>query len=266
MDRNFDQTTPKVDVYVLANGSAAGVSLHKDSDWADVHGALLKENAFGLSPAQTSVPDVGLPMSGVGIELPVQRGTDPDFSLETVTLVRAVSKIRFVFSQKEETVGFNPENVMVKEVVLLGNQIPETENLFTTSAPDVSDTYLESEYVISGEGRAIGYTPAPENYAWVDQSPDEYRELLDAAVKEGKLTDFGTTYFRESDKQLNGIIRYKIGSLEDSRVFQMNVPNGFARNRSWTVYGYFVSDNMIQLAVSVLPWEETEPWVYHHID
>ena len=252
----FAQNPPKVDVYVLANGASAGVALNADSSWEQVDGALVQGTYFGLAQPQTEVPEGGLPMSGTGKGLTVLGG-DPAFSLDAITLLRAVSKIRFVFSQME-TEGFDPTDVSVTRVTLSGNQIPLSERLFTTAAPDISASYDPDIFSLSGEGITIGHTPVPENFIWVNQEPAAYQALLDQAVLNGRLTDLGTVYFRESDKRLQGTIHYKLSGIPHSASFSMSVPGDFVRNHSWTVYGYFVSNHMIQLALSAMSWDKNE--------
>ena len=93
------KTRPKVDVYAVANGvSATDVVLGAGTTRDDLDGVVINRIG-GNSPLTMAVPDAGLPMSGVLKGADVTGGY-PVLNIATLHLVRAVSKIRFVFCQQ----------------------------------------------------------------------------------------------------------------------------------------------------------------------
>jgi len=101
---DFAQQKPDVDVYVLANVTAdnCGLSFDQHTTREQLNAAQLDENHFGLTSKTTTVPDDGLPMSGILLnqdvvgEAPVLRVGSMS-NIATVQLTRVVSKMRFVF-------------------------------------------------------------------------------------------------------------------------------------------------------------------------
>ena len=218
----------------------------------------------------SAFPETGLPMSGVATNLSVS-GEEPALSVATVSLERCVSKIRFLFCQME-TEG-NPEELetfRVDKIVLDGNQIPSTEYLFTETPPCVGGGYVAKPLEMTGSdgsGYAIQSSPTPELYVYAGGDGTAYETIIADAVKDSKLTDCGTLYLPESDKQLTGTIYYtvttgantnKASSRSATATFSMAVPGDFARNHSWTVYGYYISDRTLQLSINVLPWDKSD--------
>ena len=95
----------------------------------------------------------------------------------------------------------------------------------------------------------------PEKLVYAGQDPASYETLLDRAVAEGTLSDWGVTYLRESDKMLSGYVEYVVNGETRTRNFTMASPGDFARNHTWTLYGYFLSGRNLQLSVRVLSWD-----------
>ena len=264
--RSFVQEMPDVDVFVLANAGSIGAGLTVASDWDALNEAFFADSElapyyrFGLaSPVHSVDPDLGLPMSGCGKNLPVT-GEDPILKVRTVRLCRAVSRLRFVFC-KTLTEGEEEEDVSIQRVILGGYQIPLKEYVFTTSASGVvqeaaewRDNYCGTSYIIPGPD-TIAENETPENLIYVNQDPVTYERIIDDAVRENTLTDLGQTYFRESDRRLSGRIEYTVGGRERIREFNMASPGDFARNHTWTVFGYFLSGRNLQLSLNVLPWD-----------
>ena len=105
------ETLPHVDVYVAANVSSAncGFSLSATTTRDQLDAALIEGRYFGVSNPIMTVPVDGLPMSGVLKDQQIT-GSSPTFQvsdgegrLANARLVRAVSKIRFVFSKSTQT-------------------------------------------------------------------------------------------------------------------------------------------------------------------
>ena len=264
--RSFAQEMPDVDVFVLANAASIGANLTVNTDWESLNNAFFADSSqapyygFGLSRPVTEVdPDLGLPMSACGKNLPVT-GEDPILKVRTVRLKRAVSRLRFVFC-KTRTEDEDADEVSIQRVILGGWQIPLKEYIFTTSASGVvqdeaewRDNYSDLSYILPGPA-SIAENETPENLIYVNQDPVSYERMIDDAVRENTLTDLGQTYFRESDRRLSGRIEYTVAGRERVREFNMASPGDFARNHTWTVFGYFLSGRNLQLALNVLPWD-----------
>lgn len=264
--RSFVQEMPDVDVFVLANAASIGAGLTGASDWDTLNNAYFADSnvapyyGFGLEhPVHAVDPELGLPMSGCGKNLPVT-GEDPILKVRTVRLSRAVSRLRFVFC-RTRTEGDEQESVSIQRIILGGWQIPFKEYVFTTAASGVvqeastwRDNYCGTSYIVPGP-ETIADNETPENLIYVNQDPVTYERMIDDAVRENTLTDLGMTYFRESDRRLSGYIEYTVAGRQRTREFNMATPGDFARNHTWTVFGYFLSGRNLQLSLNVLPWD-----------
>lgn len=134
--RDFARTKPDVDVFALANAASIGCGLDGNSIWEEVNDALLTNPYFGVeNPVRTLGASPGLPMTGAGHSLAVQ-GEEPILKVETITLTRIVSKVRFAFCRMATEEGQEQENIKIKKVTLNGQLIPVSEYLFTESSED----------------------------------------------------------------------------------------------------------------------------------
>ena len=258
--KSFSTDCSSVDVFVLANGASVGCNLNENSSWDAVYGANFGDPYFGVSgnnlPVSSVNPAVGLPMTATGLDLPIH-GEDPAFSVSSLSLTRAVSKLRYVFCKQEG----DDRNLSITKILLNGNQIPTNEYLFAEDAYRINeeDGYVSSNFTLTGpwNNDVICSNSRPEDLVYSGQTPSSYQSLLDQAIDDHVLTDGGTYYFRESDKQLAGWIYYSVDGVEQRpREFRMSAPGDFARNRTWTVYAYFITGKKIQVGVSVLPWDK----------
>ena len=270
----FAQNPPKVDVYVLANDSYSSSALSRTSTQSQLKAAIISSSHFGVTEPVTAVPvDKGLPMSGVLLNAEV-KGLAPVLRVENnVKVVRAVSKVRFVFS----SMNVSEQTMAVTNVVLNGSMIPQDEYLF------LSQEYTGREYHFNDDS---GYesieatlistsvnvttTDNPAAYAYVSQTGQAYEELINQGVSDGHLTDGGRFYLRESDQQIRGKINYTItnasGTKERSVGFATNAAGDFSRNHLWIVYAYFTgNDNLKVYSVSYTPWttDQTEHSIYN---
>lgn len=271
VDQAFMLERPQVDVFVLVNRASIGSQLTEDSSWKEVNNACFGGDLY-FSPKVpiTTVPkkdgkSLGLPMSGVGKGLKVG-GEEPFLKVPTISLGRAVSKLRFVFSQMYTE--NSPENsteieeFAIERVVLNGSQIPVDEYVFSTGAYNIKpDNYVSDELVITWpEGVDLESSDAPEIYSYAGQDGPSYEQLIKDGITSKHLSHLGTYYLRESDKALSGTVYYSItkeGVTQDKELdFHMAAPGDFARNHTWTVYGYFISNRTLQLAVTALPWDK----------
>ena len=267
VDKSFVGEKPDVDVFVLANAGAIGGGLDEHSTWDELNDAFFGDSdsapyyGFGLAhPVHEVDADLGLPMSGCGKNLSVE-GEEPVLRVKTVKIVRAVSRLRFVFC-KTRTEGEDEDVVDIQKIVLGGYQFPLEEYVFTTGKSGVvidplveaTQNYDPTSYIIDGHFD-IADNDTPENLIYVNQDPLTYERILSDAVENGTLTDLGYTYLRETDKRLAGYIQYTVNGTTRIREFNMISTGDFARNHTWTVFGYFLSGRNLQLALNVLPWD-----------
>ena len=74
---------------------------------------------------------------------------------------------------------------------------------------------------------------------------------------------FGVTqkyfYLRESDKLIQGEIKYQVGEGDEQiATFKMVDEGGFSRNHVWTVYSYLAEAKLKVIIAEVAPWRPTE--------
>ena len=161
------ETKPKVDVYVVANVTAANTgitTLGERTTRTALEAALIEGNYFGLNTLTDKVPEAGLPMSGVlrGVSV---TGSAPVYKISNVTLTRTVSKIRFVFSR--EKVGDTETDVPVKinSIKLNAGMIPTQEYLFLETGENASAFHVDvGSY---GTNDAKEFLPIVENQVQV---------------------------------------------------------------------------------------------------
>lgn len=271
---------PNVDIYVVANvtNSNCGLTLNRDVGYAVLKDKLITENFFGLTSPFTSVPVGGLPMSGF-LEDQAVSGTAPVFSAKTknVQLVRAVSKMRFVFSKSTAAPAISDINISLdngvlptKEYLFLKGEYP-SEKIHLEDNPTYEASGTESGFqIVSGvSGEDINSCADPASYIYTTETGQAYEDKINAGLTEqtvegvtkpAELSEVGRFYLRESDKQLKGTIKYTIGETEKSASFEMDVDeagNYFTRNHTWIIYGYFLGSGTLMLNVA-LPkdWEE----------
>lgn len=272
---------PHVDVYVAANTAAVVLSksLGMNSSRNDLDNAYFGNDDFGVSTPCSTISDKGLPMSGVlrnqevKGENPVLRIGNNYDDMAKVQLQRAVSKIRFVFSQQKG----GSEQLTITGVTLHGKVgnvdygFPKDEYLFLGD----KDYHIGNDYVsgattiLSPSGTPLSDIPVPESNDPADYIYDtsvfataqKYEEKIDDGLKatdahaEPELTQVGPFYFRETDKILRGTIDYKIGGGEEQhKDFSMELQSNFYRNHSWIVYAFYGFSGLDVLTVYVNEW------------
>ena len=278
------ETKPNVDVYVAANVTASncGVSFSASTTRKQLEDALIAQNYFGVSSLVKTVPADGLPMTGVMRnkkitgQRPTYQVSEESGGLANVRLVRAVSKIRFVFSKSTS----NPDEVAVNSVKLNAGVMPTSEYLFLDNAYDlVTDKWKVGEQfepemtlVSSVNGEDIKMNDSPASYSWDGvMTGHEYESRIQTGIDQGKLTDLGTFYLRESNQILSGTITYTLKHTDEQKAgtadatvaspaFSMKTAGDFSRNHTWIVYAYFVSSgDLIMGIVEIKDWGNSEP-------
>lgn len=275
----FTLAKPNVDVYVFANVTQSNCDLLKELDGSstrdDLNSATIRSGAFGLNSLDKLVKldDLkkdgfeGLPMTGILLDQPVD-GEDPTIltvgsrtSMATAHLVRTTSKVHFVFGRPESA----EESLRITGVELAAGSIPDEEYLVlfepykfrikTSGYNTVSKSLLSSDLSITTS------CEKPSEYVYDLSGAQDYETKIATAISESKLTGYGPFYLRESDKQLKGTIKYRVGTETEDRTasFEMETEGDFARNHSWIVYAYYTSDGMLDAdAVSVDDWDNED--------
>lgn len=267
----FARNKPDVDVFVMANipSDGFGNKLDATSTREQVRTADIPEGHFGLSSPTKVVPGVGLPMTGALTAQPVV-GDAPVLRIGTLTniatvqLVRAVSKVRFVFANTKSTTDVSAPPLKIKGITMDADKIPQEEYLIPPrTAPTLAyypavekalfQAANETEYVTAAE------TANPTQFIFGGQEAQEYEDLLDEHINKGELTQIGPYYLKESDRQLSGKISYQIDSnSKEPMAFTMEHEGDFRRNHTWIVYAYYVGGNYLQLsAIYVKDWNTT---------
>lgn len=282
----LSQEGARVDVYAIANAESAGTALPGETTTrAELDALVLSGSAFGASPLTTAVPATGLPMSGL-LKNATVTGGYPVLNISTVTLTRAVSKLRFVFCQQGTPASDTGPAVaknsacVVKSIsfggVATGHdcQIAASEKLFTdhkygtTDNPFEIDGYTPLSAVIAGDNGApliqnsdISICEHPDELLFRSPGHEletalEYENRLDAAVEASSQT--GPIYIRETDKRISGTICFNVGEEDQTVTFFMPADDVLTRNHSWILYAYFAeATRTLQLKIVVLPWDKS---------
>lgn len=259
----FAQAKPNVDVYVMANVTESNCGITSTdftenttrsnlSNIAKIHQAY-----FGLSPLKNDVPADGLPMAGVLKDQPVV-GDAPVLrigntsEIATVSLTRAVSKLRFFFAN---TTGASP--LSITGITLNAGMIPNEEYLFPQSQ---SLTYNSTDAsLLPSPLTAVAEKDNPADYVYDGQkTAQEYENFINNA--QPQLSQVGPYYLRESGKKIEGTISYTVGDVAQTPVtFRMKEHDDFLRNHSWIVYAYYEGLSGMQVVtVDVTPWEDID--------
>ena len=278
---------PQVDVYAVANVASAVAEIPGENTSRDDLDRIIVNNIGGNLPLTRSVPDAGLPMSGVLKGADVTGGY-PVLNISTLKLTRAVSKIRFVFCQQGIPATETDPAVIANdacEIVSISFdgtndgkdcQIATSERLFTENTFDLGD---EPEYIplstsiygTDGDplipNSSLSLVEDPESLFFrgagnESETADHYESRLDAAVS--AESQVGPIYLRETDKSISGKIKYRTTPDGDVQTASFSMDAGvFSRNHTWIVYACFVEETMkLRLKVVVLPWE----WERHVLD
>ena len=194
-----------------------------------------------------------------------------------VTIVRAISRLRFVFAK---TLGLEGTGITFIELVddAEAGVIPESTFLFPRElmpasgySPSTADyevltwgsdeePLLSDTDIIADENplrlRSISHVVDPRSSkAPAAMDAQEYENFLRAWVGENTSTQ-KVLYVRESDKTIQGRIHYRLGEKTGMASFSMdNDPStNFHRNHAWTIYAYF---SQSQLFFEITP----DPWI-----
>lgn len=288
VNEDFVNELPKVNVYVTANvkPSNTGINLTASSSESAFENATLSGNYFGLtSPLTTQVPIEGLPMSGVLKDQVINDASTPLLKVTTpVTVVRAVSKIRFIFSRSDTG---ETDQLHINSITLDAGMIPAEEYLFLNGPYDYTNNrsnikgnnYLDAQTLATGlESITIPTCTYPARYAYDPDDAEQlkgqdYEDLIDKGLTghytEGvyskgqpyELVELSRFYLRESNQKLKGRIYYTIGNGGEGwpkyTEFEMYEGENFTRNHTWIVYGYFTGKETLTISsIDVTEWDQ----------
>lgn len=263
---DFADRRPRVDVFVLAN--ATNSTAGSNATRAELEAALLSKTVFGYETLARTVPEAGLPMSGVLKNQPIT-GEKPvlrigtDFSaMATVRLARAVSKLRFVFS------ALTGSNLAITGITIDAGLMTDEEYLFLNEPYNGRNcnikSYLSSAVPFisaTGSSLTVKEVAEPLEYTFIDGMEDaqDYETRICAAIDAGTLTSWGPFYLPESDKKLTGTVTYTVGGSDPvTAKFEMADAGDFTRNHTWIVYAYY-GDAVLQFnLVNVNSWTDKE--------
>lgn len=268
VSEEFAEDKPKVDVFVAANLASVGLESLRTTDVTpeQLKAQLIDTPYFGLSPLTTAPSSTaGLPMSGVlTSEL---SGNPPLLKVETpVKVVRAISKIRFVFGRTDTG---ETDRLKVNSITLDDNMIPVKEYLFLNdpysegASRIVNGSYQEGGSLTPLTGNDnIPVCPNPSKYAYIEDREGQakgqaYENLINGGIEAGELAQVGRFYLRESDKKISGKINYSIGDgAPRDAAFTMSDADSFSRNHTWIVYGFFAGKEVLNVySVDVTAWQ-----------
>lgn len=269
VSEEFAEQKPKVDVYVAVNKASTGIaSLIPTATATQLKEAVISGSNFGLTSPITTPPTAGLPMSGVLKSQTIDDTSVPLLKVNTpVKVVRAVSKVRFVFTRTDTGAA---DELRITGININSGIIPKKECLFLdaeyTAGSYKIDKTDESPYESAGALSPLtaraGNVPVstyPAQYAYTDQDGQTYETLINGGITSGDLAQVGRFYLRESDQQVTGTIQYTIGNSETkTAVFSMTGEKDFTRNHTWIVYGYFAGkENLKVYSIDVTDWRES---------
>lgn len=260
-----------VDIYAVANMSSTGITFPTDPMTVTrgfLETAIIEEPNFGvtapvlLASEDATLPN-GLPYSGIGKGIRLT-GIFPTLYAGEVKMVRAVSKLRFIFCRQLNA----PKEFRITKVQLDEKSIASQEYLF----PDPNGLAYHMPNVDAYTASKLDWT-APQNFSIAEYAnPEEYAydgeedvQTYDTRVLKGitdnKLSTTGRFFLRESNKKITGKVYYTLGTAPETYVpFSLAAPGDFARNHSWVVYCYYLNTNELKFSVS---WTD---WVTDHED
>lgn len=264
-----------VDFYVVTNTAGMASLTLPDAQASRksvrelVFGHIGNADDFGGSTtsnaARWNVTTYGLPCSKKETQnVTTTNGGVKELSkgLISMQLLRAVSRYRFVFSRATDL-----HNVEIKSIRVTndGNEIHKQEMLF---ADNEESTALTGET----EGWTLNYDlsgkPIDECNdldalkKTTNETAGQYEARINAAITEGKATEYARTYIRETNAPLKAVVTYRCEQTEKTLTVNLGHSTSPAasllpRNHSWLIFGYF-DKGLLQLTATVQPWDYYE--------
>lgn len=266
-DRSFAQNPEPVDVYVMAN-VAEGINSTSYNSGNSLDGAFINGGDYFKfatnGKAASTIPDTGIPMSGVARgKMVIDNHSVLHVNDANLTLVRAVSKIRFVFGSLK-----GMPKMYVDGIKLGKNMLYKKEYYFLNDDhPNywVEDVYDQEVQVVESDlTNPIKQIDDPTEYIFTSGMTDtQYESLINKGISDNQLVELGTVYLPESDKRLSGTIYFRLDTdmrKQFSATFRM-VNGDFRRNQTWIVYAYYIGSLKLEVTtVQVTDWTAGNNW------
>lgn len=269
-DRSFVQNPEPVDVYVMANVTEGDNSTYYNSG-SSLDGAFLNGGDYfkftTTGKATDAISSTGIPMSGVARgKKVIDNHSVLHVNDANLKLVRAVSKIRFVFSSLK-----GMPKMYIDGVKLGKNMLYKKEYYFLNDDhPNywVEDVYDQEVDVIESDlSNPIKEIDDPMKYIFTSGMTDtQYENIINKGISDDELVELATVYLPESDKKLSGTIYFRLGSdmkKQLSATFKM-VSGDFRRNQTWVVYAYYIGSQKLEVtSVQVTDWTTGNDWTHN---
>ena len=266
-DRSFAQNPEPVDVYVMANVTEGDNSTYYNSG-SSLDDAFLNGGDYfkftTTGKATSAVSSTGIPMTGVARgKKVIDNHSVLHVNDANLKLVRAVSKIRFVFAALKDM-----PNMYVDGIKLGKNTLYKKEYYFLNDDhPNywVEDVYdQEVEVAESDLTNPIKQIEDPTKYIFTSGMTDtQYENIINKGISDNELVEVSTVYLPESDKRLSGTIYFRLSTdmkKQLSASFRM-VSGDFRRNQTWIVYAYYIGSLKLEVtSVQVTDWTTGTDW------
>ena len=266
-DRSFAQNPEPVDVYVMANVTEGDNSTYYNSG-SSLDDAFLNGGDYfkftTTGKATSAVSSTGIPMTGVARgKKVIDNHSVLHVNDANLKLVRAVSKIRFVFAALKDM-----PNMYVDGIKLGKNMLYKKEYYFLNDDhPNywVEDVYdQEVEVAESDLTNPIKQIEDPTKYIFTSGMTDtQYENIINKGISDKELVELSTVYLPESDKRLSGTIYFRLSTdmkKQLSASFRM-VSGDFRRNQTWIVYAYYIGSLKLEVtSVQVTDWTTGTDW------
>lgn len=274
----------KVDFYVIANTTNMK-SLSLPSDYKTATRAQVRDAYFGVNnnaddfggststnAATWDVTNNGLPSANTTTEVVTTSNTSNTSKeltkgMISIQLLRAVSRLRFVFSRATDL-----EDVEIEKIEISGSGIYKQEKLFYTSEETTS---------LTGETEDWNFTQTftnakPEDCddpkslvrnddntsSTYDKDAQAYETRIDQAISNRYASEYGRTYIRETNAPLTATITFRCEQTRLTKTVTLRhdtdtSADNLPRNHTWLVYGYFEKGSL-QLTATVMDWKDVE--------
>ena len=272
----------KVDFYVIANTtnmkSLSLPSKYKTATRKQVRDAYfgVNNNAddFGGSSATNAdtwytdnLSGSGLPSANTTTEDVVTDSNELTKGMISIELLRAVSRLRFVFSRATDL-----EDVEIEKIEISGSGIYKQEKLFYTSEETTSLTGYTETWAITHDFTKSTTSTTPNPYTDLKslerkydatkqaytETAQEYETRIDKAISDDNASEYGRTYIRETNAPLTATITFRCEQTTLKKTVTLSDTNKstnyLPRNHTWLVYGYFEKGSL-QLTANVQEWD-----------
>lgn len=288
---DFKANYPYVDAYAIVNAESLGLDLSESTTKAELEDLKIATNQFGILedtryPHAPAVTAAGLPMSGYLKEAQVAELNEM-FTIANMTVTRAVSKIRFVFTKADDIYMASVSNITLDGHRIFDGSgswedkresfMPSFEYLFSGLEHDVNNdgnpvqTDYSLTYLSGANANILKFAvpadvpghPNPWLLRWDNEvTAQEWEDKINYAIYEGKAVEGARAYLRETPRCVIGEIEYSVQDEEGGAVivgekarFSMNAENEFLRNHSWTILAYFSEGGVV---VEVADWDKQD--------